>query len=198
MLSRASRREVLKAAYATALLPALSAGQQRSNGWTPGTGMPQEGPDTPKICAPVNGRELTEKGMREVKQIGVNWVLTGGPAIPWEESQLHALVDKLKTGGLALGNMMISGFPNTLYGRPGRDDEIEKSKHQSELPAKSGCRLSSTTSTRIAPLRATTKRQDAAAPALLPSKRVGLAGCLRFRKKAFTRWMRCGAISRTS
>jgi mannonate dehydratase len=35
-------------------------------------------------------------------------------------------MDKLKTGGLALGNMMITGFPNTLYGRPGRDEEIER------------------------------------------------------------------------
>src|SRR5947209_17768757 len=28
--------------------------------------------------------------------------------------------------GLMLGNIMISGFPSTIYGRPGRDEEIAK------------------------------------------------------------------------
>ncbi|HEX2696058.1 MAG TPA: hypothetical protein VHM28_00015, partial [Anaerolineales bacterium] len=56
----------------------------------------------------------------------MNDVLMGGPRIPWLEPDLRALVDKLKAGGLSLGNMMITGFPKTLYGRPGRDEEIEK------------------------------------------------------------------------
>src|SRR3981081_495738 len=64
--------------------------------------------------------------MRRVKQLGVDHVLSGGPAIPWQEEQLKSLMDKLKAGGLSLGNLMISGFPNTIYGRPGRDEEIEK------------------------------------------------------------------------
>ena len=37
--------------------------------------------------------------MRRVKQLGVNHVAMGGPAIPWEESQIRALVDRLKSGG---------------------------------------------------------------------------------------------------
>ena len=90
--------------------------------------MIQEGPDTPKIGAPVNLRELTEPAMRRVKQLGVNWVLSGGPTIPWREEQLRRFVAQLKIGGLTLGNLMISGFPNTLYGRPGRDEEIDKVK----------------------------------------------------------------------
>ena len=69
---------------------------------------------------------VDEAGMRRVKQLGVNDVLMGGPPIPWLERDLRALADKLKTGGLALGNMMITGFPKTLYGKPGRDEEIEK------------------------------------------------------------------------
>jgi mannonate dehydratase len=69
---------------------------------------------------------VDEAGMRRLKQLGVNDVLMGGPPIPWLEPDLRALVDELKTGGLALGNMMITGFPNTLYGKPGRDEEIEK------------------------------------------------------------------------
>ena len=35
-------------------------------------------------------------------------------------------MDNLKAGGLNLGNMMISGFPNTIYGKTGRDEEIQK------------------------------------------------------------------------
>lgn len=69
---------------------------------------------------------VDEAGMRRVKQLGVNDVLMGGPPIPWQEADLQMLVDKLKTGGLTLGNMMIDGFPKTLYGKPGRDEEIEK------------------------------------------------------------------------
>jgi mannonate dehydratase len=69
---------------------------------------------------------VDDAGMRRVKQLGVNDVLLGGPPIPWLEPDLRALIDKLKTGGLSLGNMMITGFPKTLYGKPGRDEEIEK------------------------------------------------------------------------
>src|SRR6516225_9624184 len=69
---------------------------------------------------------VDDAGMRRVKQLGVNDVLMGGPPIPWLEPDLRALLDKLKTGGLALGNVMITGFPNTLYGKPGRDEEIKR------------------------------------------------------------------------
>lgn len=68
---------------------------------------------------------VDEAGMRRVKQLGVNDVLMGGPAIPWEEAELQILIDKLKSGGLTLGNMMIDGFPKTLYGKPGRDQEMD-------------------------------------------------------------------------
>ena len=65
-------------------------------------------------------------GVRRIKQLGINDVLMGGPPTPWHEADLRSLMERLKTGGLRLGNMMISGFPNTLYGRPGRDEEIDK------------------------------------------------------------------------
>jgi mannonate dehydratase len=78
----------------------------------------------PKIALELYSTD--EAGMRRVKQLGVNDVLTGGPPIPWQEADLQMLMDKLKTGGLTLGNMMIDGFPKTLYGKPGRDEEIEK------------------------------------------------------------------------
>jgi len=119
-----SRRKMMKALGATAL-------------WTPltrGTAAPSlhgEDRDTPKICLETGGSRLAagnpdEAGMRRVKQLGVDHVLMGGPPIPWAEGQIRSIMDRLKSGGLTLGNMMIVGFPNAIYGRPGRDEEIEK------------------------------------------------------------------------
>jgi len=139
MASIISRRAALQTACSTVFWPAAKpAAAQAEEKWTPGPGMPQESAETPKICAPINVHDLTDDAMREVKQIGVNNVLSGGPRMPWETSQLQAIVDRLKTGGLALGNLMISGFPNTLYGRPGRDDEIEKFKESIKAAGKVG------------------------------------------------------------
>jgi mannonate dehydratase len=81
---------------------------------------------------------VDDAGMRRVKQLGVNDVLMGGPPIPWLEPDLRALMDKLKSGGLALGNMMIAGFPKTLYGQPGRDEEIEKVQQSIRAAGKVG------------------------------------------------------------
>ena len=81
---------------------------------------------------------VDEAGMRRVKQLGVNDVLMGGPPIPWQEADLQMLMDKLKTGGLTLGNMMIDGFPKTLYGKPGRDEEIEKIQQSIRAAARVG------------------------------------------------------------
>jgi mannonate dehydratase len=50
----------------------------------------------------------------------------GGPRIPWAEAELKAIMDRFSANGLTVANMMIGGYQNTLYGRPGRDEEIEK------------------------------------------------------------------------
>src|SRR5580693_261733 len=102
-----------------------------------------EGKETPKICLEMgvgglSAGTIDEAGCRKIKQLGVDYVLTGGPRIPWDENQLRAMMDKLKAGGLTLGNLMISGFPNTIYGRPGRDEEIEKVKQSIRVAGKVG------------------------------------------------------------
>jgi len=56
----------------------------------------------------------------------VGHVVMGGPPIPWEESEIRSRMDRLQAVGLKLANMMMVGFPNTIYGRSGRDAEIEK------------------------------------------------------------------------
>ncbi len=118
-----SRRNLIKTAGAAALLAPLKHG-------VTSPAVRSEILDTPKICLEIRANFATggpdEESMRRVRQLGVGHVLAVGPRIPWEESQIRALMDRLKSGGLALGNLMIAGFPSTLYGRPGRDEEIDK------------------------------------------------------------------------
>ncbi len=130
-MSAISRRSLIKGMATTALAPALLQGsasaQSEKRPWWLGDGMPQESAGTPKIALPVNLQGgVTEEAIRGLVEIGVYHAFSNGPALPWSVSMLQPWVDKLKTGGIALGNLMIGGFPNTIYGRPGRDEEIEK------------------------------------------------------------------------
>jgi mannonate dehydratase len=92
----------------------------------------------PKLCLPLTPSDLNETGMRRVKQLGVDHVLMSGPPIPWEEDTIRSLMDRIKAGGLTLGNLMIGGFPNTLYGRPGRDEEIDKVRQSIRSAGRAG------------------------------------------------------------
>jgi mannonate dehydratase len=132
LISNYPRRSVLKGIVSSAFLPAVVAAAES------GPGMAAEGANTPKICAPISLRDITDASMRRIKQIGVNYVLSGGPKIPWDETELRSTMDKLKTGGLTLGNLMISGFTNTLYGKPGRDEEIESVRKSIQAAGKAG------------------------------------------------------------
>ncbi len=141
MSSQFSRRSILKSLAATALTPILPLAwaQAGEKPWWLGTGMPQEGPDTPKLATAISLRGgVTDQAIRGVVQLGVYHVLSGGPAIPWTVEELQPIVDKLKTGGLTLGNLMVDGFTNTLYGRAGRDEEIEKVKQSIQAAGKVG------------------------------------------------------------
>src|SRR6476660_3339193 len=110
-----SRRKLIEAAAVAALAPAAA----------PAATMPgprNEGKDTPKICLESGAGGLSaggadEAGMRRIKQLGVDHVLTGyAGRIPWEEAKLRDILDRFKAGGLTVGNIMISGFNNTIYG----------------------------------------------------------------------------------
>jgi mannonate dehydratase len=140
-----SRRSLMvglgSTAVVSAALPALAKAQSGGAKKTHFVGMPKEGPDTPKLAAPLNLGSITDQSMRAVKQLGVDHVLMGGPPMPWTEPQLRAIVDKCKAGGLSVGNMMIAGFPNTIYGRPGRDKEIELFKDSIRAAGKVGMPL---------------------------------------------------------
>jgi mannonate dehydratase len=116
-----SRRQVLQTLGAAAMASAVpSAAQAARQAFAR---MPPEGKDTPKICLGYWGT-ADEAGMRRVKQIGVDYVLTGGPKMPWTEEEVRARIDQFRTGGLTLCNMMISGFNDVIWGRPGADAQI--------------------------------------------------------------------------
>jgi mannonate dehydratase len=131
-----SRRNALKGLAAITAMPAAAFSAQAT--YTPASGMPPEGAGTPKIAAPVSIENLSAEALRQIKQIGVNYVLMGGPPMPWTEERLQDISEKLKASGLTAWNMMIGGFPNTLYGRPGRDEEIEKFKQSIRAAGKIG------------------------------------------------------------
>src|SRR5436189_3887467 len=119
MSSRFSRRTLIEAAGVAAFaVPAVHAAK-----------MPEphfEGKDTPKIALGMGdgggggAGGPSEAGLRRIKQIGVDYVLGGGPRIPWEESRLKEQMDRCKAAGITLGNLMISGFDNAIYNRPGK------------------------------------------------------------------------------
>ncbi len=113
----------MRAAYGAS--PTVSAAQPRPR---------FEGKDTPKIClevglaapAGVTADEAASASAKRIRQLGVEHVISGGGRIPWEESRLKELMERLKANGLTLANLMISGFPNAIYNRPGKDADIEK------------------------------------------------------------------------
>jgi len=136
MNSDVSRRRMVQAVGATALAPSVMAAAAAP--W------PRvEGPNTPKLCLESSAGRLPAGGQdeapgRRVKQLGVDHVLSGGPRIPWQEAELRARIEALKPGGLTLYNLMIGGFPNTIYGRPGRDEEIEKVRESIRAAGRAG------------------------------------------------------------
>jgi len=128
-----SRRELMNAAAASAVaLPALGAQAPAAASTA-----------VPKICLEIGGGSLSagtldEAGTRRIKQLGVDYVVMGGPKMPWTDADIRSRMDILKSGGLTLFNMMIGGFPKTLYGQAGRDEEIEKVKESIRAAGRTG------------------------------------------------------------
>jgi mannonate dehydratase len=139
-----SRRTAMEIIGAVALTPAaevpLAAAQVPA--------APKEGKDTPKIAvgmgdggglggggrggAATPGAPAPDPsvGPRRIKQLGVDNVLSGGPATPWTEESLNAVMERWKAVEITVGNLMINLSNDILYGKPGnkRDEDIEKVK----------------------------------------------------------------------
>ena len=123
MHGRLSRRRVLQTVGAGLLVSPLSV--RRAAAQVSNARMPSEGTATPKICLGFY-MPIDDANIRRVKQIGVDYVLMGGPRMPWTEEDVRARIDRFKSGGLTLFNMMISGFDDVIFGRPGADAQIEQ------------------------------------------------------------------------
>ncbi len=123
MHSLLDRRRLLQAlGAALAFAPGSArAGQARPQSWR----MPVEETGTPKICLGFY-MPVDDANIRKVKQIGVDYVLMGGPRIPWDEGEIRSRSERFKAGGITLYNMMISGFDDVIFGRPGADAQIEQ------------------------------------------------------------------------
>jgi mannonate dehydratase len=121
-MSELSRRDIMQLGGLAALSPALAAAQLSgsSTQWPP-----KLGPDKPKICLGTRS-DLDEAGMRQLKQVGVNYVLMGGPQeLPWTEEILRSRMAHFEKGGIKIINLMITGFNDVIYGKTGRDQQIE-------------------------------------------------------------------------
>ena len=80
-------------------------------------------PSGPKLTLFLS--DLSDSAMRRVKQLGIDDVCMSCP-VPWTDEDLKRRMDRLASAGLKLSNMMFDGFPNAVYGRSGRDEDIAK------------------------------------------------------------------------
>jgi mannonate dehydratase len=128
-MNRPSRRTVLKTAAGIAALgvPIPGAAGEAQAPSTPRF----EANDTPKICLEAGqavsaSADEAAAAARRIRQLGVTHVISGGGPIPWDEGRLGSLMRRLESNGLTLANLMIAGFPNAIYNRPGKDEDIQK------------------------------------------------------------------------
>jgi mannonate dehydratase len=109
---------MLQLGTVAALAPAALAAQESESA----TQWPPQLADTPRIC--LGGRP-DEAWMRQLKQVGVDYALTGGPRSPWTEESLRQLMATYQAGGLTLINLMIGGMNDIIRDGRNRDSEIE-------------------------------------------------------------------------
>jgi mannonate dehydratase len=85
---------------------------------------PPEGATAPRICLGVFS-EMDDASLKTLKQVGVNYVLGGGPRTPWTEEALKERMDRFKVAGIEVINLMIGGINKVIWGQTGADAEIE-------------------------------------------------------------------------
>ena len=114
-MSNLTRRRLLQSA---ALAP-IAAAAARADDWPPALG---EG--VPRICV-GSSRTADSATMLQWKQVGVDYVLMGGGPGPWTEEGLRAIMDRYEAVGIQVINMMIGGINDVIWGRSGRDAQIQ-------------------------------------------------------------------------
>ena len=136
-----TRRTLLKAAGAAPLALASASAAPAEKIQIPGPR--QESATTPKICLEMGSGALAagdfnDAGFRRVRQLGVSYALSGGPRMPWTEDESSRTHRQVQGRGITLYNLMIGGFPKTIYGQPGRDEEIENVRKSLRAAGKAG------------------------------------------------------------
>ena len=126
-----SRRSWMKAAGAAGLAGSLPTQAADLASWPP-----PEGANTPKICLGAFGGN--EAMLKNLKQIGVDHVLMGGPRSPWTEESLRKIMDQYQASGIKVINMMIGGLNDVIWGRPGTDQAIENTIQSIRAAGKAG------------------------------------------------------------
>jgi mannonate dehydratase len=126
-----TRRTAMEVLGAGAMLPAAAIPLEAAQ--VPAA--PKESKDTPQIAVGTgdgggaSGRGATvdpQIGPKRIKQLGVDNVLGGGPPAPWTEE--NPIMERWKSAGITVGNLMINLSNDIIYGRAGqkRDQDIEK------------------------------------------------------------------------
>jgi len=130
-----TRRTALEILGASTVAPVVAAHPQTA---AQVPAAPKEGPGSPKIAVgmgdsgaePARGALAPDpsEGPRRIKQIGVNYVLGGGPQTPWTEESLNPILQRWSAAGITVGNLMINLSSDILYGKEGakRDDDIAR------------------------------------------------------------------------
>ena len=129
-----SRRKAIQSISAGALSPFATKLLDAAQAPAP----PKEGKATPKIAVAMGDGAGPGHGPnpdrsiapRRIKQLGVDHALGGGPAVPWTEESLTAMMEPWKAAGIEVGNLMINLSPDILYGKTGdkREEDIQKLK----------------------------------------------------------------------
>jgi mannonate dehydratase len=96
-----------------------------------------EGPDTPKIIL-NSSANASQASMRLIKQFGVDYVLMGGPQLPWTEDRLREILDRFKVEGLSVINMMLPTISDIIYAGAGRDEQIKNVQDSLVAAGKAG------------------------------------------------------------
>ncbi len=78
----------------------------------------------PHLCLGVGAR-TGAKQLRKLAQLGIDHVLMAGPPPPWTEQELRERIERFGQSGFTISNLRLDGLTKTIYGREGRDDEIE-------------------------------------------------------------------------
>lgn len=110
-----TRRNVVKVAGVAPLAAMTPSAMAAAVTWPP------EGV-TPRICL---GAGPAPEHLKNLKQVGVDYVLGGGPRIPWTEESLKERMAPYEAAGIKVINLMIGGFNKVIWGQPGADEETE-------------------------------------------------------------------------